>query len=86
MEEAPGANLDDIWHDLPLEEKIAITKNLVSLEKKMLSVPLNRYGIVASLIAHRGVNQDLDMGIYILTMNLFKVLLLRISEAMCQRK
>ncbi|KAF4228720.1 hypothetical protein CNMCM6805_001903 [Aspergillus fumigatiaffinis] len=44
MEEAPGANLDDIWHDLPLEEKVAITKDLVSLEKKMLSVSLNKYG------------------------------------------
>jgi hypothetical protein len=86
MEEAPGANLDDIWHDLPLEEKVAITKDLVSLEKKMLSVSLNKYDVVASLIAYGGVNQDLDMEIYILPTNLFKVLLLRISEAVCQRK
>lgn len=34
--------LEDIWNNLDLEEKGAIMKDLVALEKKMLSVSLNR--------------------------------------------
>ncbi|KZF23034.1 phosphotransferase family protein [Xylona heveae TC161] len=44
MEEARGTQLDDIWNDLSLEERIVIMKDLVSIEKKMLSVSFNRYG------------------------------------------
>ncbi|KAL4935124.1 hypothetical protein BDV06DRAFT_217657 [Aspergillus oleicola] len=44
MEHAPGTKLDDVWNDLSLEEKVAIVKNLVSLQKKMLSLSFNRYG------------------------------------------
>ncbi|KAE8143675.1 kinase-like domain-containing protein [Aspergillus pseudotamarii] len=44
MEEAPGVKLEDIWSDLDLEKKVAIMKDLVALEKKMLSVSSNRYG------------------------------------------
>jgi hypothetical protein len=42
----------------------------------MLLVLLNKYDVITSLITHRGINQDLDMEIYILLINLFKVLLL----------
>ncbi|RJE20973.1 hypothetical protein PHISCL_06683 [Aspergillus sclerotialis] len=42
MEEAPGEKLEDIWDDLPLEQKITIMKDIVSLEKKMISVSFNR--------------------------------------------
>ncbi|PTU21289.1 hypothetical protein P175DRAFT_0459676 [Aspergillus ochraceoroseus IBT 24754] len=44
MEEAPGEKLEDIWNNLSLEEKIAIMKDLVLLEKKMISVSFNSYG------------------------------------------
>ena len=42
MEEAPGTKLEDLWDNLPLEEKTEIMKDLVPLEKKMFQVPLNR--------------------------------------------
>lgn len=48
MEEAPGVKLEDKWSDLSLEEKIAIMKDLVSLEKKMISVSFNRSGIISN--------------------------------------
>ncbi|RAK96108.1 aminoglycoside phosphotransferase family protein [Aspergillus ibericus CBS 121593] len=44
MEEAPGTKLDDIWHDIPLEQKVDIVENLISLVKKMASLSFNRYG------------------------------------------
>ncbi|RAK76383.1 aminoglycoside phosphotransferase family protein, partial [Aspergillus fijiensis CBS 313.89] len=44
MEEAPGTKLEDLWDDYSLEEKIAVMKDLVQLERKMLQVPLNCYG------------------------------------------
>ncbi|KAL3458409.1 kinase-like domain-containing protein [Aspergillus heterothallicus] len=44
MEEAPGVRLDDVWADLELENKVAIMKDVVSLEKKMSSVSFNQYG------------------------------------------
>ncbi|RAH65565.1 uncharacterized protein BO66DRAFT_415056 [Aspergillus aculeatinus CBS 121060] len=44
MEEASGTRLEDLWDDYSLEEKIAVIKDLVQLERKMLQVPLNRYG------------------------------------------
>lgn len=44
MEEAPGIKLENIWDDLSLEQKIDIMKDLVFLEKKMLSVSLDRSG------------------------------------------
>ncbi|RDW61118.1 aminoglycoside phosphotransferase family protein [Aspergillus mulundensis] len=44
MEEAPGTKLDDVWEGLSLEEKAAVMKDLVVLQKKMASVSFNRYG------------------------------------------
>ncbi|KAB8209366.1 kinase-like domain-containing protein [Aspergillus parasiticus] len=44
MEEAPGVKLEDVWSDLDLEEKIVIMDDLVALEKRLLSISLNRYG------------------------------------------
>lgn len=49
MEEAPGVKLEDVWSDLPLEQKIAITKDLITLEKKMISVSFNRSGTIIIL-------------------------------------
>ncbi|KAE8155153.1 phosphotransferase family protein [Aspergillus avenaceus] len=44
MEEATGTKLDCVWHDFSLEQKVEVMKDLVKLEKKMLSAPLNGYG------------------------------------------
>ncbi|KAB8225702.1 kinase-like domain-containing protein [Aspergillus novoparasiticus] len=44
MEEAPGVKLEDVWSDLDLEEKVVIMDDLVALEKRLLSISLNRYG------------------------------------------
>ncbi|PYH81656.1 phosphotransferase family protein [Aspergillus uvarum CBS 121591] len=44
MEESRGTKLEDVWDDFSLEEKIAVIKDLVQLEEKMLQVPLNSYG------------------------------------------
>lgn len=43
MEEAPGTMLDSIWVELPLEERINIMKDLISIEKKLLSVSFSKY-------------------------------------------
>lgn len=45
MEEAAGTKLEDVWDELPLEERIAIMKDLVSIENKLLSVSFGRYGL-----------------------------------------
>ncbi|PYH96755.1 hypothetical protein BO71DRAFT_448359 [Aspergillus ellipticus CBS 707.79] len=44
MEEAPGTQLEDVWDDLSLEQKIEVVKDLVQLENRLLHAPLNRYG------------------------------------------
>ncbi|KAE8355998.1 kinase-like domain-containing protein [Aspergillus coremiiformis] len=44
MEEAPGEKLEDVWDDLAIEQRILIMKDLVSLEKKMISMSFNSYG------------------------------------------
>ncbi|CEL11211.1 hypothetical protein ASPCAL14314 [Aspergillus calidoustus] len=44
MAEAPGVQLDSVWSDLSLEQRVAIMKDLVSLEKKMSSASFSRYG------------------------------------------
>lgn len=42
MQEAPGVKLENVWESLPLKKKVEIMKELVSIEKKMLSAPLSR--------------------------------------------
>lgn len=43
MEEAAGTKLEDIWDNLSLDDRIAIMKDLVSIENKLLSVSFSRY-------------------------------------------
>ena len=43
MEEATGTKLEDVWDELPLEDRIAVMKDLVSIENKLLSVSFSRY-------------------------------------------
>lgn len=42
MEEAQGTKLEDVWENLSLEERIAIMKDLVSIESKILSISFKR--------------------------------------------
>lgn len=42
MEEATGTMLAGVWDTLELEVQIAIMKDLVSVEKKLLSLSFNR--------------------------------------------
>ncbi|EFQ98851.1 phosphotransferase enzyme family protein [Nannizzia gypsea CBS 118893] len=44
MEEAAGTNLEDVWDELPLEDKVSIMKDLVFIEKKLLSISFGSYG------------------------------------------
>ncbi|PGH03426.1 hypothetical protein AJ80_08674 [Polytolypa hystricis UAMH7299] len=44
MEEAAGTKLGDVWDKLPLEDRITIMKDLVLIEKKLLSVSFSSYG------------------------------------------
>ncbi|KAI9836106.1 MAG: hypothetical protein M1819_001722 [Sarea resinae] len=44
MEEAAGRQAVDTWDTLELESKVAIMKELISIEKKLLSVCLTSYG------------------------------------------
>lgn len=42
MEEAVGTKLEDVWHDLSLEDRLKIVEDLVSIESKLLSVSFSR--------------------------------------------
>ncbi|OJD14325.1 hypothetical protein AJ78_05320 [Emergomyces pasteurianus Ep9510] len=44
MEEAVGTKLEDVWDELPLEDRITIMKDLVLIENNFLSVSLSNYG------------------------------------------
>lgn len=48
MEEAPGTKLGDVWDALPLEERVAITEDLVSIEKKFLSISFTRFELATN--------------------------------------
>jgi hypothetical protein len=55
MAEAAGKQVADSWHTLELEEKVAIMKDLVSIEKKLLSISFTRYAVAASFLgSNRG--------------------------------
>lgn len=43
MAELEGSPLEEIWDQLPLEERIPILDDLVAVEKKLSSVFFNRY-------------------------------------------
>jgi hypothetical protein len=43
MEEAKGKQVADSWETMELEDKVAIMKELVSIEKKLSSVSFTRY-------------------------------------------
>lgn len=43
MEEAAGTKLEDVWDKLPLEDRIAIMKDIVLIENKLLSVSFSKY-------------------------------------------
>lgn len=42
MEEAPGTSLADTWEDMGIRTKDKIIRDLVSIEKKLLSVSFTR--------------------------------------------
>ncbi|KAL1981049.1 hypothetical protein VTN96DRAFT_3114 [Rasamsonia emersonii] len=46
MAELEGSPLEEIWDQLPLEERIPILDDLVAVEKKLSSVFFNRYGSI----------------------------------------
>lgn len=62
MEEAAGTKLDDIWDELPLENKIAIMKDLVSIESKLLSVSFSRYRLPVYHRNRSGADTRLSYG------------------------
>jgi hypothetical protein len=60
MEEAKGSQLHDVWPHLP-RAKREIIHEIVDVEKKMLSIPLDRYVYIAYLsIQYSSVNTRLD--------------------------
>ncbi|EGC45615.1 conserved hypothetical protein [Histoplasma capsulatum var. duboisii H88] len=64
MEEAPGTKLEDVWDHLPLEDRIAIMKDLLLIENKLLSSrePIPNITaaphIVAPTIRHTDLHSD----------------------------
>ncbi|KAI0868933.1 kinase-like domain-containing protein [Hypoxylon argillaceum] len=52
MEEAAGVQLSQVWDTLPIESKLEIVKDLVNIEKKLLSISFTRYGSL--YFAHQG--------------------------------
>jgi hypothetical protein len=42
MEEAPGTSLADSWEDMEIHSKDKVIKELVAIEKKLLSVSFTR--------------------------------------------
>lgn len=47
MEEAAGTKLEDVWDKLPLEDRITIMKDLVVIEKKLLSLSFSKYRLLS---------------------------------------
>jgi hypothetical protein len=45
MEEAPGVQLKEVWGDLSPDSKLAIMREFVSIETKLLSMSFHRYVI-----------------------------------------
>lgn len=86
MEEAPGEKLQDLWDDLSLEQKITIMKDLISLEKRMISVSFNRSGIDANSAHVSIANGDLVTEIYTLLAKLFQAPFQLKSLVTCLRK
>lgn len=43
MEEAAGVQLSQVWDTLPIESKLDIVKDLVNIEKKLLSISFIRF-------------------------------------------
>jgi hypothetical protein len=43
MEEAPGTQLSEVWDGMKISDKTNIVKNLVEIEKKLLSVSFTRF-------------------------------------------
>ncbi|KAL1885406.1 hypothetical protein Plec18167_000900 [Paecilomyces lecythidis] len=44
MEHAPGKNLADVWSDMDLDRKVQTMKDIVDIQRKLLSVRFSRYG------------------------------------------
>jgi hypothetical protein len=42
MEVAEGTQLGDIWHEMEIERKLQITRDIVGIEKKLLSASFTR--------------------------------------------
>lgn len=84
MEEAPGVKLVDVWDDLSLEQKIEIMKDLVSLEKRMLSLSFNRSGWDAGSGYIPIANWHLVTATYTMLTKLFQAARQLRSLATCQ--
>nr|POF05967.1 altered inheritance of mitochondria protein 9, mitochondrial [Quercus suber] len=44
MEQAKGTQLEEVWADMDLKEKISIVNDVVTIQKKLQSVAFSRYG------------------------------------------
>jgi hypothetical protein len=44
----------DSWHTMELEDKVAIMKDLVSIEKKLLSISFTWYVVASSFLGANG--------------------------------
>ena len=66
MEEAPGVQLGEVWDDLDPDSKLAIMREFVSIETKLLSMPFRRYviGLYDSVGCIRLLILTQDMGAY----------------------
>jgi hypothetical protein len=54
MAEAAGRQVADSWHTMELEDKVAIMKDLVSIEKKVLSISFTWYAVAAGSVRPNG--------------------------------
>ena len=43
MEEARGTQLSEVWETMDLKDQLAIVTELVTIDQKFLSTPLNKY-------------------------------------------
>ena len=46
MEEAPGTQLSEVWAAMKISDKTKIVKDLVEIEKRLLSVSFTRYVMI----------------------------------------
>lgn len=61
MEEARGTQLSEVWDTMNLKDQLVIITELVAIDQKFLSTPLNRYeaSLINSQVLHNDTSNEI---------------------------